>query len=72
MPVRSMAAGGAHESHQLVAQRDPLGQIHAQRTTSVLAQSMHPDSLSGRSCVSRRLARLLGRCHCDTVAEQRE
>ena len=69
-----METGGAHESHQLVAQRDSLGQVHTHGTACVLTQSMHSDCLSRCSRISRSLVRLLSRvpkCHWDKVAERR-
>gem|GEM_PF-4326641 len=51
MPVRSMQSGNAHELHQLVAQRDPFGQVHAHKTLGVLAQPVYAHCLGGRGCV---------------------
>lgn len=39
-PVRSTLARGSGKSHQLVAERDALGQIHADRPSCVFAQAL--------------------------------
>lgn len=65
-PVQSMGAGGANESHQLVAQRDPLGQVHAHRSPSVFTQAPHANSLRGGIG-----GRLPACSHGNIVGEQR-
>ncbi len=65
-----MWTSGAHELHQLVTQRNSLGQVDAHRPSSVIAQSLDANHLGRGRRILRRFGRLLNRCHGDTVAER--
>jgi hypothetical protein len=65
-----MWTSGAHELHQLMTQCNSLGQVDVHGPASVIAQSLDADRLGRRHGVLPCFARLLGRCHEDTVAER--
>jgi len=65
-----MRTSGAYELHQLVAQRNSLGQVDAHWSLGVIAQALQANCLGCRRRTLRRFVRLLDRCHEDTVAER--
>jgi hypothetical protein len=56
---------------QLVAQGNGLRQVHAHRTLGVQPKSMDSNCLGSNSSIRGCLSGRSGRCHSDTVAEQR-
>jgi hypothetical protein len=64
-----MWTSGAHELHQLMAQFNSLGQVDVHGPASVIAQPLDANRL-GRRRSPPCFARLLNRCHEDTVAER--
>jgi len=65
-----MWTSGTHELHQLVTQRNSLGQVDAHWSLGVIAQSLHTNCLGCLCRTLRGFARLLDRRHEETVAER--